>query len=87
MVLCVRRVDVLTGHDGGEEVAVGGDRDALRVDQRYGDPVVAEDEATVAAVLVEFVEDLIEEDIVFDALLLSGSHQNAGAPGGEAKVC
>lgn len=85
MVHIVWRVDVLAGHNGGEKVAVGGDGDRLRVDERYGDPVVAEDETAVAAVFVQFVQDLVQQNVMLDALLFSGSNENAGAPGEEAK--
>ena len=54
----VRRVwciNVLSGHERGKKVAVGSDGDALRVDQRNRDPIVAEDESAVPPVLVQFI--------------------------------
>lgn len=59
MVWRVRYIDVLSGHERGKKVAVGGDGDALGVDQWNRDPIVAEDESTVPAVLVQFVQNLI----------------------------
>lgn len=79
-VTLIRYIKPLASHYTSYEVRVNCQGDHLRVDERDADGVVAEQQAALAAELVELVDDGLDGEVVADAALLARARHDAGRP-------